>query len=269
MRSLRSIILLIAALAVPAAISACAKKEPMVDTTAEPVKIAVESSFMPTAKLLANDFTANTQIAVELKDGSNEELVNLILEGGDYDVFMASDVEHPDILVDSGKAMGDGSLVYAYGIPALYSKAWKLDWTAPQYLYSGQFTRLGIPDPDNNPYGKAGMALLKSIDVYESIENKLVYMNDENETLAQIKSRELDAGFIAYSSLSDRSKRWAWIVPATVYPPIGQGAVLITKDNINHPAEIWMGYLNSEGAQSIIRQSGYGIQNQTAVSSSN
>ncbi|MGB3365652.1 MAG: molybdate ABC transporter substrate-binding protein [Thermodesulfobacteriota bacterium] len=249
---------------------ACGKKDmPVVDTQIAPVKVAVDSSFMPTAKLLANDFTTNTGIAVELTPGTNQELVNMILEGGDYDVFMASDTEHPQELIDSGKALSEGEAVYAYGIVALYSKSWKVNWTAAQYLFSGQFAALGIPNPEDNPYGKAGVSILKNIEVYDSLENKIVYTNNEEETLAQVKAKQLDAGFIAYSSLSDRSKRWAWIVPQTVYDPIEQGAVLITKDNVNDSAKIWMGYLISEGAQSIIQQSGYGILNNTTISSSN
>lgn len=246
----------------------CGKKELVIDPETKPVRIAVESSFLPTAKILALDFTSNTEIAVQLTDGSNEELVNIILEGGDYDVFMASDVEHPQSLIEQGKAKGDGALVYAYGITALYTKDWKVHWTAPEYLFSGQFSTLGVANPEDNRYGEAGIALLKNIDVYKSLESKIVYTDNEQATLDQIKARQIDAGFIAFSSLSDRNKRWAWIVPQKVYDPIEQGAVLITKESTNHSAEIWMGYLNSEGAQSIIQQSGYGIAEAPTVSSS-
>lgn len=250
-------------------ITGCGKKDlPEVDTQIPPVKVAVASSFMPTAQLLAAEFTTDTGIAVEFTNGSDKELVNMILNGGDYDVFMSSDVEHPQSLVEQGMAQAEGFVIYAYGIPALYTKQWKVHWTAALYLFSGQFDSLGIADPDNNPYGRAGIALLKNIDVYKSLENKIVITENEQVTLDQIKTRQIDSGFVAYSSLSDRSKRWAWIVPQTLYDPIGQGAVLITKDEINDSAKIWMGYLISDAAQSIIQQSGYGILNNQTVSSS-
>lgn len=271
MIKIRHVSMLIAVAVICASLSACAKKEPVVDSQIEPVKIAVVSSFLPTAKLLANEFTTNTGIAVEFTNGSDEELVAMILEGGEYDIYMASDVEHPKALVDKTKAQGEGALVYAYGIPALYCKEWKVNWTAPQYLSSGQFATLGVANPEDNRYGRAGVALLKNIDVYDNLESKIVYTDNEQVTLDQIKSRQIDAGFVAYSSLTDRSKRWAWIVPAKLYDPIEQGAVLITKDNINDSAKIWMGYLNSDSAKSIIQQSGYGvygIHEDTAVSSS-
>jgi len=203
--------ILIALFVVFAASSGCGKKDvPVVDTQISPVKVAVTSSFMPTAQLLAADFTTNTGIAVELTGGSNQELTNLISEDGGFDVFMASDAEHPRSLVEQGRAQADGFIVYAYGIPALYSKAWKVNWTAAQYLISGQFASLGVPNPDSNSYGKAGIALLGNIDVYESLQSKIVITENEQATLDQIKTRQIDSGFVAYSSLSDRSKRWAW-----------------------------------------------------------
>lgn len=247
---------------------ACGGKDvPVVDPEVAAVKVAVNSSFKPTAKLLAVDFTTNTGIAVILTEGSDQELVDMIADGGDYDVFMASDVKHPEVLIEQGKAKGDSALVYAYGIAALYSKIWKVHWTAAEFLFSGEFNTLGVPNPKDNRYGQAGIAILKNIGVYDSVESKIVYTANEQETLDRILTKELDSGFVMYSSLSDRSKRWAWIVPQKVYDPIEQVAVLITRDDLNNSAKIWMGYLNTEGARSIIQQSGYGIVPDTAVTS--
>ena len=97
MYDLRKTTILIILILAPAFIVACGKKNtPVVDAQVPPVRIAVDSSFMPTAQLLASDFTANTAIAVEFVSGTNQELVDMIIEGGDYDVFMASDTEHPN-----------------------------------------------------------------------------------------------------------------------------------------------------------------------------
>ncbi len=261
--------LLIALIVVTGLIAGCAKSAPVVDTQIEPVRIAVESSFLPTAKLLANEFTTNTGIAVEFTNGSNDELVDMILEGGDYDVFMSSDVKHPEVLIKYGKGEGEGTVIYAFGTVALYSKLWKLDWAAPDYLYSGQFNSLAVANPEDNPYGRAGVLMLKNINVYDDTAAKLVYVSDESESLELVETRKADAGFIAYTSLSDREKRWAWIVPPTIYEPIGQAAVLIKKDNVSDSSKIWMGYLSTDSAKSIIRQSGYSVIHNSAAISSN
>jgi len=250
--------------------AACGNKNaPVVDTQIEPVKVAVNNNFMPTAKLLANDFTTNTGIAVEFTSGSDQELVDIILEGGDFDVFMASDIDHPKELIDKGIALSEGETIYAFGTAALFSKIWKLHWTGVKFLKSDQFAKLAITNPEENRYGKAAIETMEILEVYSAMSSKLVYTSGENESLELVKTKQADAGFIAYTSLSDRDKRWAWIVPPEFYEPIEQGAVLIKQDQVKDSSKIWIGYLSSEGARSIIRQSGYGVLNDDTVSSSN
>ena len=249
-------------------LGACGKKEaPVVDATIAPVRVAVNSEFLPTAKLLADRFTTSTAIGVEFTSGSDAELLGMIEEGADVDIYMASNSEYPRQLIAEGKALSDGASVYALGIPALYSRNWKLNWNARDFLVSGQFSTLALPTAEN-PYGAAAVSALKDAGVLESVTNKLVYTDNEAESLELVNTRAADAGFIVFSSISDREKRWAWVVPQELYPPIEQGAVILKKDDINQSSEIWMGYLGSDEARSIIRQSGYGlVENQATASS--
>ncbi len=249
--------------------SGCGKKEPpVIDAAVEPVKIAVTSEFLPTAKLLSNQFTSDTQIAVEVTSGTDEELALMITEGSDIDVFMASDAQYPKALIDKGRALSEGTSVYALGTAALYSRHWKLNWNGVQYLESGQFDALSIPNADNR-YGRAGMAALKDVGVYENVKDKLVYTQSEAESLELVNTKAADAGFIEFSSISDAEKRWAWIVPQDIYQPIEMRAVLIKNEPMNDASKIWMGYLGSDSARSIIRQSGYGVIERSEASSSN
>ncbi|MEM7009301.1 MAG: substrate-binding domain-containing protein, partial [Thermodesulfobacteriota bacterium] len=78
--------------------ASCSKKAPVIDSSVEPVKVAVNSEFLPTANLLAEQFTANTQIAVELSSGQDPELFSQLQEGSEVDVYMASDLAHPNML---------------------------------------------------------------------------------------------------------------------------------------------------------------------------
>jgi len=268
MYDLRKTAILIILILAPAFIVACGKKNtPVVDAQVPPVRIAVDSSFMPTAQLLASDFTTNTGIAVEFASGTNQELVDMIIEGGDCDVFMASDTKHPKELIVEGLALDEGYSVYALGTVALYTKSWKVNWTGVKYLKSGQLTKLAIANPEENRYGKAAIETMEILEVYPGISSKLVYTEDQSEALGFVETKKADAGFIAYAELSDEDKRWAWVVPAALYEPIEQGAVLINKGEISDSSKIWMGYLNTDAAKSIIRQSGYSVIDTNPLSS--
>ncbi len=260
---------LIALIMYSVVLSACGKKEaPVVDTTVEPVKIAVTSEFLPTAELLSNKFTSDTQIAVEFTSGTDAELAQMITGGADIDVFMSSDIEHPMALIDKGKALSEGESVYALGTAALYSRHWKLNWNAVSYLESGQFNSLSVPNADNR-YGQAGIAFLEDVGVYENVKDKIIYTESEAESLELVNTKAADAGFIEFSSISDAEKRWAWIVPQDIYQPIEMRAVLIKNEPMNDASKIWMGFLGSDSARSIIRQSGYGVIERSEASSSN
>ena len=250
-------------------INSCSKKAPVVDTAIDTVKVAVNSEFVSTAELLAYEFTTQTGIGVEFTKGSDSELIEMIHSGSNFDVFISSDMNYPLQLINEKRAIGESYTVYALGIPALYSKTWKLEWTGPEFLLSEKFTKLAVPNPEDNPYGQAGVDIIENIRVNPDVEEKFVLTADEKESLKMVEAKEVDAGFIKFSSISDREKRWAWVVPKTVYPPIEQVAVIIKKDNINKSSEIWMGYLSSDSAKSIIRQSGYGVIDNTAINSSN
>ncbi|MEK6224216.1 MAG: molybdate ABC transporter substrate-binding protein, partial [Thermodesulfobacteriales bacterium] len=178
---------------------------------------------------------------------------------GDYDVFMASDTKHPKELIDEGLALDEGYSVYALGTVALYTKSWKVNWTGVKYLKSGQLTKLAIANPEENRYGKAAIETMEILEVYPGISSKLVYTEDQSEALGFVETKKADAGFIAYAELSDKDKRWAWVVPAALHEPIEQGAVLINKSGISDSSKIWMGYLNTDAAKSVIRQSGYSV----------
>lgn len=251
-------------------VSGCTKKStPVVDTQIEPVRIAVSSSFMPTVELLANEFTANTGIAIDFTRGTDQELVDMIRKRGDFDVFMSSDTKHPQGLIDDGLALDESYSIYALGTVALYSKSWKVNWTGVKYLKSGQFNKIAIADPEENRYGKAAIDTLEALEVYPGISSKLVYTEDQSEALELVKTKQADAGFVAYAELSDRDKRWAWVVPAPLHEPIKQAVVLLKKDQVQEHSKLWMGYLRNDSAKSIIRQSGYSVIDAAAVSTSN
>ena len=51
----------------------------------------------------------------------------------------------------------------------------------------------------------------------------------------------------------------AWIVPATLYPPIKQDAVLLTSGRDKAAARAFLDWLRQRSAQAIIRSYGYDL----------
>ncbi|MEQ9617572.1 MAG: molybdate ABC transporter substrate-binding protein [Deltaproteobacteria bacterium] len=219
------------------------------------LRVAVADVFTGAAVKLAEDFSRRTGNRVCITTGASGELVEKIRLGFEYEVFMSDDTEHPELLVSEGRA--DSLVVYALSTISLYSTYWKLNRTGEEYLRSGQFNRIAVVDPEKSPHGRAAAEALESMGLYEKVRHKVVYGESIVGTLALVRAKEAEAGFVAYPELRDKDRRWAWPIPEDMHEPIEQAAVVLAGSNEKEAASLWMKYIVSEAGRGIIRKAGY------------
>ena len=51
----------------------------------------------------------------------------------------------------------------------------------------------------------------------------------------------------------------AWVIPADLYDPVKQDAVLLTRAKDNDVARQWLAFLQSETGQNVIKGFGYSL----------
>lgn len=229
------------------------------------LNLAVAKEFSGTAKKMAADFYKRTGMPVEITVGTPEELIYKIKLGMEYDVFMAADTEHPQMLVSQGLAGQE--TVYALGTIALYSTYWKFH--RPEegriYIWSEQYNTLAVTDPEKSLYGRAAAEILKSeYGLSERVGDRLVYGDDVVSTLEIVESKRADAGLVAYTDLSEGDQRWVWLFPEDTHEPIEQGAVVLTRAKDKKAAQVWMEYIQSGAGKAVLRRAGYRIPGEGA-----
>ncbi len=222
------------------------------------LNLAVVREVAVTADKMAKDFKKRTKIHVCITTGEPGELVDKIRLGAEYDVFMAADMEHLEKLVSEGFAGQE--TIYALGTIALYSTYWKL-YRPEQgmiYIWSDQYKTLAVPDPEKSLYGKAAAEIIKSeYGLSERIGERLFYAGDAVSTLELVESKQADTGLVAYPDLSSGDKRWVWLIPESMYEPIEQGAVVLTRAKNAKPAQLWMEYIQSDAGKAVLKRAGY------------
>lgn len=222
------------------------------------VSVAVAANFTKVAEEIAAAFKAKTGDDVELSFGATGQLYTQITQGAPFQVFLAADDQRPQKAVDEGHGVDGTVFTYAVGKLVLYGVA--ADVTAgADVLKAGDFQKLSIADPETAPYGAAAVETLKSLDLYEALQPKIVTAQNISQAQQFVESGSAELGFVALSQVIGADKGTQWLVPAELYEPIRQDAVLLKTGENEPAARAFLDYLKSDEAVAIIKKSGYEV----------
>lgn len=229
---------------------------------ADEVQVAVAANFAVPFQRLAADFAASTGHRAVGAVGSTAKLATQIQQGAPFEVLLAADDETPKRLMSEGLAVKGQSFTYAIGKLVLWSP--RPAWVDAEgaVLRKGDFARLAIANPKLAPYGAAAMEVLKALGLQPSLSTKIV----QGENIAQahqfVATGNAELGFVAMSQVALPGapvQGSMWVVPAALYPPILQDAVLLNKGANSAAAKAWLAYLRGDAARAVIKSYGYGF----------
>ena len=216
------------------------------------VTVAVTNNFDFTAEELKTQFEAISGHTVTLVKGPSSAHYNRILQGENFDIFLSDDAERPGNL--EANELGR-RFTYASAKLVL----WSVDnrRLTPDLLQEKDFQLLAITNPRLSPFGRAAEEFLKSIDVWEDIQDKLVIGDNIGQTYQFAISGDVELALIAYSQIIYGIYMQAgshWQIPDTYYTPMEHQGVLLTD---NPAAQEFIQFMQSTRGQQIILGNGY------------
>ena len=131
--------------------------------------------------------------------------------------------------------------------PITYAKGTLVFWTRKDsplpppsldLLRNPALKRLAIANPDRAPYGRAAVAALTTLKLYDALKPRLVTAENIAQAAQFVDSGNADAGLISLTSaLTLRIWPTAtyFAIPRDLYPPIEQGTVIVSN-TIQRPA---------------------------------
>ncbi|HLV83513.1 MAG TPA: molybdate ABC transporter substrate-binding protein [Devosia sp.] len=224
---------------------------------AETVNVAVAANFTRVAEELAPLFVAASGHDVSYSFGATGQLYNQISQGAPFELFLAADDERPSKAVEEGFGVDGTVFTYAIGALALYSTTLDLA-DGKAVLEGGGFDKLAIADPAAAPYGRAAAEAIAALGLTDAITPKLVTGENISQTLQFIESGNAELGFVAASQVVGKSS--VWIVPAALFEPIRQNAVLLKTGQANPAATAYIDFLRSDAAVAVIEAAGYVVE---------
>ncbi len=233
-------------------------------TAQTPLRIAAAADLEPVLPPLLDEFQQATGIHAEATYQASAALTTQIENGAPFDVFLAADVSYPQRLIGEHQAQGPADaaepLVYAHGTLVLWTRT---DAALPppslKLLRSPALRRLAIANPDRAPYGRAAVAALTSLKLYDALKPRLVTAGNIAQAAQYVDSGNADAGLISLTSaLTPRLKSAGtyFVIPRNLYPPIQQGAVIVARSQQQAAAKRFLDFLLSHPIQAQLAKSG-------------
>ena len=226
---------------------------------ADDVSVAVAANFTTPMQQIAAEFEKDTGHKVQAAYGATGKFYAQIKNGAPFEVLLTADEETPAKLIKENAAVAGSQFTYAIGKLVLWSAKPAIVDGAGEVLKRGGFDHLAIANPKLAPYGAAGVEVMKALGAYESIQPKIVTGESIAQTHQFISTGNALLGFVALSQVLKDGKieGSAWIVPAKLYSPIRQDAVILEKGRGKPAALALAKYLKGDKSIGIIKSFGY------------
>ena len=228
----------------------------------EKIVVATAANVQYVMKEIKAEFEKESGKEIDIIVGSSGKLTTQIREGAPFDVFVSADTKYPQEIFKNGGSE-EKPKIYALGTLVLWSKNIPKAELNIEALTNDKIKKIAIPNPETAPYGEAAIQILKSQNLFEKIEKKLVYGESIAQTAQYITSGNVEAGFNALSivlSPEMKDKGNYMILDSTNYKPIEQAAILLkhAKDSPKkETSEQFYKFLYSQKAKEIFKKYGY------------
>ena len=217
------------------------------------VRVLAAADLQPVMPTLEEAFEHATGIKLVVSFGSSSTLATQIQNGDPADLFLAADYSFPENIVAAGLADSPSPIPYARGTLVLWArKDSPLQPLTQNTLRDGKFTSLAIANPDHAPYGRAAVAALTWMKLYDQLKPRIVVAENIAQAAQYVESGNAQLGLISLTAAStDHFKQIGSFVrlPQVTYPEIRQCAVVMKNSAHRADAHAFLDWLRSPAVQ--------------------
>ncbi len=221
------------------------------------INVAAAANLSEAFVELGQRFTAQTGVRVVYSFGATADLAKQIENGAPFDVFAAADVEHVDELKKNGLIVAETDAVYARGRLVLWTPGGsRVAIKSIQDVSRAEVERIAIAKPDVAPYGRAAVEALRALNLWETVEPKIVYGQSVAQARQFAATGNAEVAFIPKSLVKEGEGRFIE-VDEQLHAPINQALAVIKASNKQDAAHRFAAYVSSPEGQALLERYGY------------
>jgi molybdate transport system substrate-binding protein len=226
------------------------------------LRVAAAADLQPVMPVLSQAYEKATGVKLVVSFGSSSTLATQILGGAPMDIFLGADFIYPEKVVAAGLADGTAPTAYAKGTLVLWTR--KDSGLLPlsiERLTDPQVKTVAIANELHAPYGRAAVAALRKMKLYDAVAPHFVVGENITQTAQFVESGNAQLGLISLTAAStDHFKEIGTyvLVPTSQYPAILQYAVVLKNSNRRAEAHAFLDWLLSSPVQGNLPNLGLG-----------
>ena len=225
----------------------------------QPLTVSAASNLQPAFTELGKQFEKQTSTPVTFNFGATGALAQQIAQGAPVDLFASADRLTVDDLTTRGLLLADTVQVYARGQIVLYTRG---DNPIPPQslpeLTRADIKRIAIANPERAPYGHAAQESLQNLNLWNTLQSKIIIAENIQQTQQYADSGNVDAAIIARSLAVGAKGQWTPI-PQELYKPIDQALGVVKGTKNERTARAFAAFVTSSAGRAVLIQYGYGL----------
>ena len=249
------------------ALAACGKKaaQDQPAATAAGIKVAAASDLEFAFREIGAQFEKQTGKTVTFTFGSSGNLAKQIAQGAPYDVYAAANAAFVDDTVKAGACDGATKAMYARGRIVLWTK--KSDGPAAPAsladLKDERFKKIAIANPEHAPYGKAAKQAMEKLGIWDTLQPKLVFGENIQQTLHFAQSGNADAAIAALSLALKADDGTYILIDDSLHAPLDQALAACKNGTSIDLGKQFAAFVSSPGGHEIMKRYGFLLPGET------
>jgi molybdate transport system substrate-binding protein len=184
----------VAAVFFAAATAACGSR----DESPTPILFFAAASTQDAVREISSRFEARNQVPVTLNVAASSTLAQQILAGAGSDLFLSANVRWVEEVMTRGLGSRRRDLL-GNQLVVIAPAGSGLQIRRPSDLLDSKIARLSLADPEGVPAGIYARQALRRLDLWQSLQSKVVRSSDVRQTLFFVEQGEAEVG-IVYST---------------------------------------------------------------------
>jgi len=237
-------------------------------SAAQGLRVAAASDLRAALPAIAAAFEKETGRKATLTFGSSGNFFTQIQNGAPFDVFLSADIDYPRRLEREGQAERGSLYEYAKGRLVLWTRNDSgIDVSGGfSVLTDARIRHIAIANPEHAPYGRAAVAALRHLNLYERVRDRLVLGENISQAAQFAQSGNAEVGVLALSlALAPAMKSVGayFEVPDLWHPPIEQAAIVLTSSSQKALARQFIAYLKRPTTAQLLQSHGFALAQTT------